>query len=94
MVGVEASIDSVFNMVFSSSRSNAACVERNFSRKRDLPLGSDKNEFADRLDTKKKKKKRGLALGSRTWSNCRDLSGTTIFIRERSRPRISRYPRW
>lgn len=56
MVGVEASIDSVFNMVFSSSRSNAACVERNFSRKRDLPLGSDKNEFADRLDTKKKKK--------------------------------------
>lgn len=56
MVGVEASIDSIFNVVFFSSRSNATCAERNFSRKRDLPLGPDKNEFASRLDTKKKKK--------------------------------------
>ena len=73
MVGVEASFHSVFNMVFFSSRSNAACVERNFSRKRDLPLGPDKNEFAGRLDTKKKKKKKETRTRIRK-SNVEQLS--------------------
>ena len=64
---IKWSVDSVFKdallEVIFSSVSNARRVQRNFSGKRDLPLSSDKNEFAvrqeeDRRGGKEKEKKK------------------------------------